>query len=528
MAHASNRKIVQLAGSYFITICATLAAILLFVALGSQVLPQAFTDGPVPASSNTLGMALVLNIAIILFGWFRSRDLKDAIKAFEEADELAHRNANIDHTTGLANRRQLLRALGDLTRSKGAGVLLLLDVDHFKRVNDLHGHQAGDTLLCMVADAFREASPLGSCCARISGDEFAILLPDTTRDIAEQVARRLIDSFQKPLRVAHLEAQVTASIGLAAVERDCGEEMILRRSDVALYAAKANGRNCLAWFDAKLGSELSERLALEEDIRRGVERSEFIPFFQPLIDLSTNEIVGFEALARWKSPTRGMLEPDSFIETAERTGMIGPLTMRILELAMREALAWPPHLKVAVNISPVQFRDPTMAEQILKVIASTGFPAGRLELEITEAAMLEERQRVRSIIESLRNVGIRIALDDFGNGYASLSRLHDLPVDRIKIDKSFITTLVQNSSASALVGTIARLGHQLNVPMTAEGVESEQIRAQLEGLGCSEAQGWLYGRAVSAKTVASFLRIGGPQAPLQTQTQPRGRMRRYF
>jgi EAL domain-containing protein (putative c-di-GMP-specific phosphodiesterase class I) len=223
-------------------------------------------------------------------------------------------------------------------------------------------------------------------------------------------------------------------------------------------------------------------------------------------------MVGFEALARWRSPTRGLLEPESFMETAEITGLIGPLTISVMEQALEEARTWPPHLKIAVNISPVQFRDRTLAEQVLKVLAATGFPASRLEIEITEGSLLEDRDQVTTIIQSLQNVGISICLDDFGIGYASLAQLHTLPLDRIKIDKSFIKTLVKSERTDAIVETIASLGHKLNVPITAEGVESEQVRGEISRLGCSEAQGWLFGRAVSAATVNSFLKMGGGES----------------
>ena len=232
-----------------------------------------------------------------------------------------------------------------------------------------------------------------------------------------------------------------------------------------------------------------------------------MPFFQPLVDLASREIIGFEALARWRSPTRGLLEAESFIETAERTGLIGPLTLSVMEQALKEARDWPAHLKLAVNMSPVQFRDPTLAEQILKLLAVTGYPANRLEVEITEGSLLEDRDQVLTIITSLKNVGISISLDDFGTGYACLAQVNRLPLDRIKIDKSFITTIVKSEQTAAIVNTIAGLGHKLDVPITAEGVESEQIRNELAEFGCSEAQGWLFGRAISAEAVRNFLEM---------------------
>jgi EAL domain-containing protein (putative c-di-GMP-specific phosphodiesterase class I) len=334
-----------------------------------------------------------------------------------------------------------------------------------------------------------------------------MLLPSLADRDAEQVARRIQEHLAVPIMVDGAQVQASASIGLARIEPRDEEEAALRRSDVALYAAKRSGRNAFAWFDEVLELELSDRLKLEEDIRRGIRAGEFVPYFQPLIDLSTQELAGFEALARWRSPDGSMLEAENFIEAAEQMGLIGPLTLNVIEQAMTDARDWPAHLKLAVNISPIQFRDPTLAEQILKLVASTGFPANRLEIEITEGSLLEDREQVLTIIESLKNVGVRISLDDFGTGYASLAQVNRLPLDRIKIDKSFITTIVKSQRTAEIVNTIAGLGHTLDVPISAEGVESEQIRAALERYGCSEAQGWLFGRAVSADAVRSFLRM---------------------
>jgi diguanylate cyclase (GGDEF)-like protein len=507
-------KAVRIASSHIITTCATIAAILLFVMIGSEIVPAAIVGGGAVESRGTLQVAFLLNIAIILFGWRRSKDLRDALDAYEAAEQLARHNANTDPATGLANRRELVRALDDMLMAKESGVLLLLDLDHFKRVNDLHGHAAGDRLLAAVAGALEKSAPPGACCARMGGDEFAMLLPNIKAWEAEEVARRIQQALSTPVVVEGAQLQVSASIGLARVDARTDEETALRRSDVALYAAKRAGRNAFAWFDQELEIELSDRLKLEEDIRRGIKNGEFVPYFQPLIDLATQDIAGFEALARWRSADGSMLDAENFIEAAERTGLVAPLTLSVMEQAMTEAREWPAHLKLAVNVSPMQFRDPTLAEQILKLLSATGFPANRLEIEVTEGSLLEDREQVLTIMQSLKNVGVRISLDDFGTGYASLAQVNRLPLDRIKIDKSFITTMVKSQRTAEIVNTIASLGHTLEVPISAEGVESEQIRDALERYGCSEAQGWLYGRAVSGDAVRSFLKMG--EASLST------------
>lgn len=516
----ATSKTVRLAGSHIITTCATIAALLLFVALGSRIVPAALLGLQLADSGSTLKVAFLLNIAIILFGWRRSKDLKNALDAYEAAERLAERNANTDPATGLANRRELMRSLADALAVKSGGVFLLLDLDHFKRVNDLYGHLAGDKVLLLVADALRKAAPTNGCCARTGGDEFAVLLPTADAAAAEDVAKAIQGALAAPVFVEGAQVQVTASIGFACVDDSGNEEAVLRRSDIALYAAKRAGRNSFAWFDEELERELTDRLKLEEDIRRGIKDGEFVPFFQPLVDLNSRQIVGFEALARWRCPTRGLVEAEFFIETAERTGLISPLTFCVLEQALQEARNWPAHFKLAVNVSPVQFREADLAEQILRVLAATGFPANRLELEITEGSLLEDREQVLTIIRSLKNVGVSISLDDFGTGYASLAQVNRLPLDRIKIDKSFITTIVKSEQTAAIVNTIAGLGHNLDVPISAEGVESEQIRNALADFGCSEAQGWLFGRAISAEAVRSFLSMGTHDAGESETPQP--------
>ena len=284
--HGTRSQAVRIASSHLITTCATAAAIILFVALGSQVLPSAFAGLQATAHDNALTVAFLLNIAIILFGWRRSKDLREALDAYDKAERLAQRNANTDPATGLNNRRELMRALELSLAAKSSGVLLLLDLDHFKRVNDLHGHLAGDQLLKVVAQSLLEEAPEGSCVARIGGDEFAILLDEANSKEAERVAQGVLSRLSKPVPLGSIQVFVSASVGLSHVRKLQNEEDVLRESDFALYAAKRAGRNCFAWFDPELERELTDRVKLEEDIRTGVENGEFVPFFQPLIDLA--------------------------------------------------------------------------------------------------------------------------------------------------------------------------------------------------------------------------------------------------
>ena len=512
----------KVATSHLITTCATLAAIMLFVFLGAKVLPGAVGLAVREPSANVLVAAFLLNIAIVLFGWRRAGELASTLAILKQAEHDAYVNAYTDHTTGLPNRRALTRELeGGFKQASDGGVLILIDVDHFKKVNDLYGHSAGDELLQHVARTLVERMPSSSFVARLGGDEFAALIP--SRSDAERAAQELVRSFAEPTKFGSYRTQLSLSVGIAPLPSDCDAIDVLRHADVAMYSVKQSGRNGFAWYDVQMEQQIQARVVLEEEIRAAIEGDEFVPFFQPLISLDTGELNGFEVLARWKSPRRGLIEPAEFIGVAEQSGQISALSMRVMEKAFVEARDWPVHLKLAVNISPVQFRDPRLAERVVKILTETGFAARRLEVEITEGSLMEDREQALTIIQSLRNAGIAIALDDFGTGYASLSQLHALPFDRIKIDRSFINSLAANEQSAAIVETIAALGKTLHVPITAEGVESDAIREKLAALGCQDAQGWLFGRAVSGHVATMQLdayRAAQPAEQHQPKIEP--------
>ena len=522
----SNRRseTIQVASSHLITTCATLAAIILFAVLGSFVIPDALGLGGGEPPKSGLATALILNIAIILFGWSRSKELAKAMVAVSEAEREAHRNAYVDCVTGLANRRALVNALTKtLEQEPTGGVLALFDLDHFKKVNDLHGHPAGDELLAHVGRIMQQALPKRSLVARLGGDEFGVLLPSVAAEEAERLVSNIVQTLNTAIEVGSFQAHVSASAGIAPLARGLSPEDMLRRADIAMYCSKRAGRNALTWFDSDQEDQLKARAVLEEEIRKGIEADEFVPFYQPLINLESGQTIGFEVLARWRSPQRGLVEPIDFIDICESSGLIAALSMKVMKAALAEAREWPAELKIAVNISPVQFRDPQLAERILQVLAETGFPARRLELEITEGSLIEHPEQAITVVQSLKNSGITIALDDFGTGYASLTQLQSLPFDRIKIDKSFVATLGENGQSAAIVSTIASLGKMLRVPITAEGVESESIRAQLAEAGCQDAQGWLFGRAVSAEFVRSHFNLPATPENLQ-EASPKTRL----
>ena len=490
----------ELASSHLITSCAALAALFVFIPVGQRIVAASLDSSVHSPVDTQLSVAFLLNIAVILFAWRRSKDLQKALVANELAQQSAHDNAYLDHVTGLANRRELMRVLGD-SRHEGSK-LLLLDLDFFKKVNDLYGHVVGDEVLKRVAEIISREVPDGSCCARLGGDEFAILVPAQSDDLVDKSVSKIIRAIAEPLTFETATVHVSGSVGISCIEEALTAEECLRRSDIAMYAAKRRGRNCRVWFDQKMERELIERTQLEEEIRDAIDRGEFVPFYQPQIDLSTGQLTGFEVLARWRSPTKGLLEPAEFMDVAEASGLISELSMTVMSQAFREARNWPHHLKVAVNISPIQFRDLRLAERILKSLAETNFPASRLEVEITESSFLEDRDSALTIVESLKNMGVTISLDDFGTGYASLSQLQSLPFDRIKIDKSFISSLLSDSQSDAIVSTILSLGKALKLPITAEGIEDEGTKDRLRSLGCADGQGWLFGKAVSGAVIS--------------------------
>jgi predicted signal transduction protein with EAL and GGDEF domain len=312
---------------------------------------------------------------------------------------------------------------------------------------------------------------------------------------------KIIEGIAQPLVLGTATVHVSASVGISRIEQGMSADQCLRRSDIAMYAAKRAGRNRQIWFDKEMEEELLARTRLEDEIRAAIANGEFVPYFQSQIDLATGQLIGFEVLARWNSPEKGVLEPSEFMDVAEGSGLISELSLSVMKQALHEARDWPGDLKIAVNISPIQFRDSQLAERILKLLAETNFPASRLEVEITETSFLEDRETALTIVESLKNMGVTISLDDFGTGYASLSQLQSLPFDRIKIDKSFVASLLEDTQSDAIVTTILSLGRALKLPITAEGIEDDGTRDRLKSLGCSDGQGWLFGKAVSSDVV---------------------------
>ena len=320
-----------------------------------------------------------------------------------------------------------------------------------------------------------------------------------------RVARRIVHDIPRPIKLAALSLEVGASAGVSMYDprHEASEgkysdgspvETVLRQADMAMYRAKTEGRGGYRFFDSNMDERLQQRVRLEREIKGAVARGEIVPYYQPLVDLHTRETVGYELLARWLHPTMGVIEPDAFIPIAEDTGLIGALTDSMLARGVSDAKNWPAHIYLSVNLSPRQFADPLLAQRVMAILAEAGFPPQRLEIEITETAVVKRLEEAKATLKSLRNLGVRIALDDFGTGYSGLHHLRELQLDTIKIDQSFVTDMLKNAEDEKLVEAIVSLGRVLGLRTTAEGIETKAVLDKLIALGCDAGQGFLFGR----------------------------------
>ncbi len=482
------------------------AATIMFIGTGTSVMTSAIDTikGVGGGGNNTLSVALLLNIALMLFGWRRYRDLTREVADRKVAEERAQTLALKDPLTNFHNRRALselgAEMIAKAIRRQKSLAMLMLDLDNFKNVNDVHGHAIGDALLQSVADEVAKLMPPNALTARLGGDEFACVFTfdASNPEVVDRVAEAVVARLSQPFDANGIFAHISVSVGIAHSATDCETiDALTRRADIAMYEAKHQGRNRYAWFDASMEHNLQLRNEVESSMRVGIPRGEFVPYFEQQIDLTTGRLGGFEVLARWDHPMRGLVPPDSFIPIAEETGMIAELSMSVMRQALEEARTWDQSLLISVNISPSQLKDPWLAQKIVKMLVETGFPANRLEIEITETSLFENLALAQSIVGSLKNQGIRLALDDFGTGYSSLAHLRALPFDRIKIDKSFVTSIMENAESAAIVNAITRLGDSLGLPVTAEGIEDAAIEERLRQLGCHKGQGWHFGKPAS-------------------------------
>jgi len=501
-----------------VTLGVALTALLLFLRINDDFVAQLGRQlvrlGA--SNSNIIVCLLLLNVALTIYGWRRYRDATREVVERTAAEKRAHSLASTDPLTGFLNRRSYTQASNDLlaaaAKRRHRMAMLVIDIDGFKTVNDLHGHLTGDNLLRMAAEVIQKALPRDAVTARLGGDEFAaaFTFDDAAPSEVDRIADFIVDRLGKPFDLAGVHTHVSASIGVARSGDDCDSvELLTRRADIAMHTAKKLGRGRYAWFDASMQRELEKRNAIEVGLRRGVPAGEFVPFFEQQIDLVTGSLHGFEMLARWQHPERGIVGPDEFIRIAEECGLIGDLSMSVMRQAFAEAKDWDPSLSLSVNISPIQLKDPWLAQKITKLLTETRFPAERLEVEITETSLFESLGLAQSIVTSLKNLGVKLALDDFGTGYSSLAHLRALPFDRIKIDRSFVSTINENADSSSIVTAITRLAESLGLAVTAEGIEDEVIEARLRSIGTFKGQGWLFGRPAPAEDVRKLLSSRG-------------------
>ena len=384
---------------------------------------------------------------------------------------------------------------------------MFIDLDRFKTINDSLGHAVGDRLLQEVAQRLVRQLRVGDTVCRIGGDEFVVVLPEITRGAdAAQVAQKIIETLSDPIELEGRDVTVTPSIGISVFPEDGSDaETLIRNADAAMYHAKEMGRSNYQFFTEQMNLAASRRLTLENDLRRAVQKGELVVYYQPISELKTGCAVMHEALLRWNHPTRGLVAPMEFIRLAEDTGLI----LKIGEQALRDACTWAvkigvdKRMPVAVNISARQFNDPKLVELVARTLEETGLPAQMLELEITESTVMQQTDATLGMLKRLKDLGVGLAIDDFGTGYSSLAYLKRFPVDKLKIDKSFITDVPMSRDHNAIVTAIISLAHALSLRVVAEGVETEAQLEFLQGAGCDLIQGYLAGRPMDGDSAAA-------------------------
>jgi diguanylate cyclase (GGDEF)-like protein/PAS domain S-box-containing protein len=423
-------------------------------------------------------------------------DVTDRRRADEKIAHLAHYDALTDLPNRVLFREQIERELQRTSRGEQFA-LLYIDIDEFKGINDSLGHHVGDELLKVVAGRIRSCIRETDLIARLGGDEFAVIQTavGSTADVVEFVTR-IHDAIRQPYLCLDHQLSTDASIGIALAPQDGTElDQLIKSADLAMYGAKANGRRTYRFFEPAMDASAKARLTMEQDLRQALVDGSFEIHYQPFVDLGRDEVTGCEALLRWRHPERGMISPAEFIPVAEDTGLINELGEWVLRTACAEAATWPDHVRLAVNVSPVQLKCQTMALKIAGALAASGLLASRLELEITEAVLIRDDETALAILHELRAVGVRIALDDFGTGYSSLSYLKRFPFDKIKIDRCFISDIAEIDGSSAIVQAVVNIAASRNMTTTAEGVETREQKEILRALGCTEMQGYLFSAA---------------------------------
>ncbi|SIR32224.1 diguanylate cyclase (GGDEF) domain-containing protein [Rhizobium sp. RU20A] len=442
-----------------------------------------------------------------------NRKLEGEIVQRQRSEAATRYMALHDALTGLANRvlfrDRLAEALDQSAVQNGGIAILFIDLDGFKSVNDTLGHSIGDMLLKSVAADFQALMGEHDLIARLGGDEFAILHHcDEALSGVIQIAEKIIAAAARQRTIEGHAVTVGASVGIVtSFEQGEEPENLLKNADLAMYRAKADGRGTYRIFNPEMDAKAQARRLLELDMRTAFVNGQYEVFYQPLISMEHHRVAGFEALMRWNHPERGPVSPGEFIPIAEETGMIVQLGDWVLREACRQAVRWPDHVRIAVNVSTVQFVRGNVVASVMGALAQSGLPAHRLEVEITESVLLEKTEQNIEILEQLRALGVRIAMDDFGTGYSSLGYLRRFRFDKIKIDQSFIRDIAKDVESSAIVNAITRLGVSFGISTTAEGVETQEQLLRLAAEGCHEVQGWLFSKAISASEVLDILQL---------------------
>ena len=444
------------------------------------------------------------------FGWVATHeDITEQRRSEVKIEYMAHH----DSLTGLANRvllnERLEHAL-DRTDPEQMVAVHHLDLDQFKAVNDTFGHPAGDKLLKIVADRLRGLVRETDTIARMGGDEF-VIVQSAIADPADatSLAQRVIRLMSEPYDLDGQQAVIGASIGIAVGPGDgSSADKLLRNADLALYRAKGDGRGTFRFFEPAMDLQMQTRRILEQELRKALPAGEFELYYQPVVNLVSNEISGFEALLRWHHPTQGMIAPATFIPLAEEIGFIVPLGEWVIRQACAAAARWPGDLRVAVNISAVQFRNAGLMQVIVGALANSGLDPTRLEIEITETVLLENKETTLDVLHQLRALGVRIAMDDFGTGYSSLTYLQCFPFDKIKIDRSFVKDIAENTGSLNIVRAVAALANGMGMTATAEGVETREQLDRITSEGCTEMQGFLFSQPLPAHEIERLFLSG--------------------
>jgi len=480
----------------------------------SLQLPDGLFHDEGPWQSQALGLRYITSRRIAI------RDQADApryiVNVVEDVTERRQANDKIAHLarydalTDLPNRVLFREQIERELRKAAEGqsfALLYIDIDEFKGINDSLGHNVGDELLKSVASRIKDCLKEGDLIARLGGDEFAVIQTAISgKPDVEAFIRRIHEAIRRPYQCLGHQLSSDASIGVALAPQDGSDlDQLIKSADLAMYAAKAGGRRVHRYFEPTMDACAKARLTMEQDLRRAMAEGAFQIHYQPLVDLHHQTVTGCEALLRWCHPERGMVSPAEFIPVAEDTGLINELGDWVLKTACAEAATWPEHVRIAVNVSPVQLKSPTLALRISAALTATGLSPRRLEIEITEAVLIRDDEAALAILHQLRAIGVRIALDDFGTGYSSLSYLKRFPFDKIKIDRSFVADMIEVAGSSSIVQAIVNIAAALKMTTTAEGVETEAQRELLRQLGCTDMQGYLFSRPKPAAEIRELL-----------------------